>query len=242
MRIRSSARTGRGQPSVRKRIVLIALLGVAVPSVALATSKFKATFALSYLSLHTGVSSGLTTFMTWSDPAAPGGVPKVIKQITLRFPGGTLFDTSALPTCSASDTAIKRIGASACPAASKLGAGTTVGAARGGVRFNTLVALFNAPGKIIVLVTLNGAPITEFRDTVQRSAIIVHPVLPPGVSLERLFLRVGPHSSGHGHARKAYMRTPSSCPKSGRWKIISTFRYADSSSETLTSTTPCRPN
>jgi hypothetical protein len=226
---------------LRKRVVLIAIVGVGMFSAALASAQFKSTFALSYLSAHPGASTGLTTLMTWSDPAAPGGAPKAIKQITLRFEHGTVFDTSGLPECRASDQAIKAMGASACPANSKLGSGSTIGATAGGARFATVVTLFNATRQIIVLVTLKGAPITEFRDQVQRSAIIVRPVLPAGVSLERLALRIGPHSSGLGIARRIYMRTPRSCPNSRRWKLIGTFSYADNSSQTHTSTTPCLP-
>jgi hypothetical protein len=227
---------------LRKRAVLMAMVGVGMSSAALASAQFKSTFALSYLSAHRGASTGLTTLMTWSDPGAPGGAPKVIKQITLRFEHGTVFDTSGLAVCRASDQAIKAMGASACPASSKLGSGSTIGATAGGARFATVVTLFNATRQIIVLVTLNRVPITEFRDQVQRSAIIVRPELPAGVSLERLALRIGPHSSGRGSARKIYMRTPSSCPKSRRWKLVATFSYADNSSQTHTSTTPCLRN
>jgi hypothetical protein len=226
---------------LRKLVVLTAIVGVGMSSAALASAQFKSTFALSYLSAHPAASTGLTTLMTWSDPGAPGGAPKVIKQITLRFQQGTVFDTSALPVCHASDQAIKTTGASACPAGSKLGSGTTIGATAGGARLNTVVTLFNAKRQIIVLVALNGALITEFRDQVQRSAIVIRPALPAGVSLERLALRIDRHTSGRGGARKIYMRTPSSCPKSRRWKIVGTFSYADNSTQTLKSTTPCRP-
>jgi hypothetical protein len=220
----------------------MAMAGAGMCSAALASAQFKSTFAVSYLSAHPGASTGLTTLMTWSDPGAPGGAPKVIKQIILRFQRGTVFDTSALSGCHASDQAIKTMGASACPADTKLGSGSTIGATAAGARFNTVVTLFNATRQIIVLVTLNGAPITEFRDRVQRTAIIVRPALPAGVSLERLALRIGPHSRGRGAARQVYMRAPSSCPNSRRWKIVGTFIYADNSSQTHTSTTPCRLN
>ena len=141
-----------------KRVVLVAIVGVGMSSAALATVQFKATFVLSYLSPHPGASTGLTTLMTWSDPGAPGGAPKVIKQITLRFQTGTVFDTSALSVRPASDQAIKTLGVSACPAHTKVGSGSTIGATAGGARFNTVVTLFNATRQIIVLVTLNGAP------------------------------------------------------------------------------------
>src|ERR1700736_1223279 len=144
MRVRSSPPFGRGKRWPVKRVVLMAMVGAGTCSAALASARFKSTFALSYLSAHPGASTGLTTLMTWSDPGAPGGAPKVIKQITLSFQSGTTFDTSALPVCLASDQAIKTLGASACPANTKLGSGTTTGATAAGARFKTVVTLFNA--------------------------------------------------------------------------------------------------
>ncbi len=41
-----------------------------------ASPRFKATFHLTYLSHQPGVSTGLTTLMTWSDPRAPAGCPR----------------------------------------------------------------------------------------------------------------------------------------------------------------------
>jgi hypothetical protein len=225
---------------LRKRVALLVIVVVGTCSAALASPQFKSTFALSYLSADTGVSTGLTTRMTWSDPGEPGGAPKAIKKITLRFQRGTVFDTSALPACSTSDDAIKAMGASACPAKSRLGSGHTIGATSDGTRFTTDVTLFNAKRQIIVLVTLNGTTVTEFRDRVRRSTVSVAPALPLGVSLERLTLRIDPHARGSGAARKIYMRTPLSCPKSRHWKIVGTFEYADDTSETRTSATRCR--
>jgi hypothetical protein len=241
MRFQSRPAADPAERRLVKVVLLAALVGVGICSVALATAQFKSTFALSYLSVRPGASTGLTTLMTWSDPGAAGGAPKVIKQITLRFQPGTVLDTSALPACHASDHSITTTRGSACPADTKLGSGSTIGATAAGARFNTVVTLFNATRQIIVLVTLGGVPVTEFRDRVQRTAIIVRPALPTGVSLERLALRIGPHSRGRGAARKVYMRNPSSCPNSRRWKIVGTFSYVDNSSQTLTSTTPCRP-
>jgi hypothetical protein len=231
-----------GELQLRKTAVLLlaaSVLGVAAYS-AHASSRFRASLQLTYLTRQPGVSTGFTTQMTWVDPGAPNGVPKTIGKIRLRFPRGTNFDTSALPTCPASDKAIKTRGASACPPKSKLGSGSTIGVFTSGAQITTSVTLFNARHQIVVLVTLNGAFVTEFRDEVQRDTIIVNPALPSGVSLKRLALRVDPHSTGRGAARKAYMRTPQSCPAGGHWTIGGTFTYADRSSQNVTSTTRCR--
>jgi hypothetical protein len=228
-------------PLRKTAVLLIAacVLGVAAYT-AQASPRFKASLELTYLTTKPGVSSGFTTLMTWTDPGAPSGVPKVIKRINFRFPQGTTFDTSALPRCTASDQAIKTMGASACPSTSRLGAGSTIGVFPSGAQIATKVALFNARNQIIVAVTVNGALVTEFRDEVKRDTIIVKPVLPAGVSLKRLALRFDAHSTGRGAARRVYMRTPQSCPAARHWTISGTFTYVDRSSQKLTTTTRCR--
>jgi hypothetical protein len=178
--------------------------------------------------------------MTWSDPGAPAGVPKTIKQIKLRFHPGTHFDTSALARCQASDDEIKSKGASACPAGSRLGAGNTEAVLGSGVEFTTDVTLFNSRGEIIVLVTLHGVPVTEFRDRVRGRTITVNPALPAGVALTELNLRIDPHSKGSGAQRKSYMRTPRVCPASRSWTTVARFTYADRSTQTFQSASPCR--
>ena len=130
-------------------------------------------------------------------------------------------------------------GPSACPAASRLGTGHTDATVPSGSRFTTDVTLFNARGQIIVLVTVGDTPVTEFRDEVKGRTITIEPVLPAGVSLERLNLRIGRHSSGRGAKRRTYMRTPPSCPKSRRWTTSARFTYVDGSTETFRSHTRC---
>ncbi|MEA2420164.1 MAG: hypothetical protein QOE60_2370 [Thermoleophilaceae bacterium] len=207
---------------------------------ALASPQFSATFDLTYLSRQPGAPSGQIPSITWSDPGAPAEVPKVIKRIELTFHRGTQFDTSALARCRASDDKIKSKGASACPDASQLGRGHTTGASSSGDEFVTDVTLFNGRGEIIVLVTVGGTPITEFRDHVSGRRITIEPALPAGVSLKRLKLRIGPHSTGHGARQRTYMRNPPSCPKSGKWTTVAKLTYANGSTQTLRSGSPCK--
>lgn len=220
--------------------MLAAGIALAVAGVAVASSQFSATFQLTYLSRHPGAPTGQVPLMTWSDPGAAAEVPKIIKRIELVFHPGTRFDTSALARCRASDEQIKAKGASACPAASKLGTGHTTGAFSNGDEFVTDVTLFNARGEIIVLVALQGTLVTEFRDSVKGRTISIEPVLPPGVALKRLKLRIGPHSKGSGAKQRTYMRNPPSCPKSRKWTTVAKLTYVDGSTQTLRNSSPCR--
>jgi hypothetical protein len=225
---------------MRAVALLAASIVLTTAGLALASPRFSATFELTYLSREPGAPSGQAPLMTWSDPGAAAEVPKTIKRIDLRFHKGTVLDTSALARCRASDEQIKSKGASACPAASKLGSGHTTGVFSNGDEFVTDVTLFNGRGEIIVLVFLQGTLITEFRDDVRGRTIAIEPVLPPGVSLKRLKLRIEPHSTGRGARQRTYMRNPPSCPKSRKWITAAKFTYLDGSSQTLRASSPCR--
>jgi hypothetical protein len=211
-------------------------IGLAVPliagALALASPQFSSTFDMTYLSRVPGAASGQVPVMSWSDPGAPNGVPKVVKRIVMTFAKGTRFDTGALPRCHASDARLKSDGPEACPKASRLGAGHTTGAFSSGDTFVTDVTLFNARDEIVVVVQLNGLVVTEFRDRVSGRKVTIEPVLPQGVALEHLKLRVPRHGS--------YQRNPPRCPKSGRWTTVARYTYTDGSHETHRDGTPCR--
>jgi hypothetical protein len=209
------------------RVALAAVIVLTTASLAFASPEFSATFHLTYLSRTPGAQSGQVPLMTWTDRGAPAEVPKIIKRIVLTFHKGTRFDTSALPRC-------RTAKASDCPKATTLGTGHTTGVFASGAEFVTDVTLFNGRGEIIVLVTLNGTPVTEFRDRVKGRKITIEPVLPSGVALKRLKLHIGRHST--------YMTNPPSCPRSRKWTTTARFTYADGTAETLRSTSPCKPS
>jgi hypothetical protein len=211
-------------------------IGLAAPlivgALALASPQFSSTFDMTYLSRTPGASSGQVPVMSWTDPGAPNAVPKVIKRIVMTFAKGTRFDTGALPRCHATDAKLKADGPKACPKATKLGTGHTTGAFSSGSEFVTDVTLFNARGQIIVVVQLSGTVVTEFRDEVRGRKITIEPVLPPGVALKHLKLRIPRHGS--------YQRNPPTCPKSGKWTTVASYTYTDGSKETHRDETPCR--
>ena len=222
--------------------LLAGTIALAAAAAVSASPEFASTFALKQLTRAPASSTGFHTLMTWSDPGEPGGAPKAIEEIVLKFPRGSRFDTRALAVCEASDDQISSDGAAACPPASRVGAGHTNAVLGSAASFDTDVTLFNAPGQIIVLVTLHGTTttLTEFRDQVRRRTVIVRPVLPSGVSLTRLDLTFDAHSSRGAGKRHAYLTTPPACPRSRLWTSRAKFTYADASRERLKSSARCR--
>jgi hypothetical protein len=219
--------------------VLVGVFVLLLGANSLASSQFAATAEVTYLSQKLRSSSGLRTVITWSDPGEPSGKPKAVKSFNLRFHRGTKFDTSALPMCKASRTAVRRLGTRACPAASKLGSGYTEAIASADIRFKTVVTLFNARRQIIVLVQVNGRTLTEFRDDVKGRSLAVNAEIPSGISLTKLDVRIPAHSRTSGGKRIAYMRTPGVCPVSGAWTTLVTLTYVDGSSQAITTASPC---
>jgi hypothetical protein len=205
----------------------------------LASPQFKPAFQQTLLSKTPRSSTGLRTSISWSDPGEPNGKPKAVKSFVLKFHPGTVFDTSALVACKASDSKVQRAGLRACPARSKLGGGSTEAIAGAGIAFKTVVTFFNARGHIIVLVQVNGRTLTNFRDEVKNGTIFVNAQIPAGISLTKLDLTIPPHSRKVRKKRRVYARTPATCPASGSWTTTATFTYVDGSEQELTSDSPC---
>ena len=210
--------------------------------VAIASPQFSSTVALTYSSQTPSSPSGLDVSASWSDPGASNAVPKAVTKIEFVGHPGTRFDTSALPRCRATDEDIANRSVRACPRSTKIGSVKGQGLIVTGSRFDTVATLFNARGQIIVVVTLagEGRLITYFRDDVQRSSITVNFKIPGGVALTRFDAHLPRHFRKRGKKRRAYMRTPSTCPPSALWTTTVTFTYRDGSSQRLTSTTPCK--
>jgi len=223
---------------------VLCLLAVAVASgaagIALASPQFASTLVFTYSSKVPGSPSGLDSLATFSDPGEPSGKPKELVKINVRFHPGTRIDTAALPRCRASDTDVRILGLRACPASTKLGIVHAEGVISTGLRFNPVGHLFNARRAIIVVVTVDGRYITSFRDDVTRDTLTVNFRIPPGISLIRFKPHIPRHFLNRAGKRRAYMRTPPSCPATGAWTTTVLFSYRDGSTQELAAATPCR--
>jgi hypothetical protein len=214
----------------------------ALASAAYASPQFSSTFALTFASQAAGSPSGLDVHATWSDPGGVNGVPKAVMKMEFVGNPGTRFDTSALPRCRASDEDIANLSVRACPRSSKVGSVKGEGLIVTGSPFNTVATLFNARRQIIVIVRLvdDGRLITYFRDDVRRSSVVVNLKIPGGVALTKFDAHLPRHLRKVHGKRRAYMRTPSTCPPSGVWTTTAIFTYRDGSTEQRSATTPCK--
>jgi hypothetical protein len=220
--------------------VLTVAVACGAAGVALASPRFASTLAFTYSSQVPGSPSGFDSLATFSDPGEPSGKPKELIRIKVGFHPGTRIDTAALPRCRASDRQVRIRGLRACPASTTLGIVHAEGVVSTGLRFNPVGHLFNARRAIIVVVTIAGRYATNFRDDVTRDAITVNFRIPPGISLIRFKPHIPRHFRKRAGKRRAYLRTPPSCPAAGAWTTTVVFSYRDGSAQELSAATPCR--
>jgi hypothetical protein len=219
--------------------LLAAAVACGATGVALASPQFTSTVTFTYSSKVPRSPSGFDSFATFSDPGELGGKPKELIRIRVGFHPGTRIDTAALPRCRASDRKVQLLGLRACPGSTRLGIVHAEGVVSSGLHFNPVGHLFNAKRAIIVVATIGGRYATSFRDDLTRNTLTVNFRLPPGIS----FVKFKPHIPTHfrrlGGKRKAYMRTPPSCPATGVWTTTVVFIFRDGSTDEHSAPTPC---
>lgn len=229
-------------PGVLERVTgSAAAIAVALAAAAaLASPQFGSTFELAYKPAKPGMSGGIHTFMTWSDPGEPNGKPKRLTQIRFRFHPGTRIDTRALTQCRASDADMRIEGTRACPKGSRLGFATSRVITASTPADRTNIRFFNASQEIIVLVRVEDRTLAVYRDDIKGRVVTVNLDLPSGLSLLELDATIRPHARGRGKRRRVYFRTPPRCPPSGEWTTTVVFTYVDGSSESHVDGSPCR--
>ena len=221
--------------------LLAAAVACGATGVALASPQFASTLTFTYSSEVPGSPSGFDSFATFSDPGEPFGKPRELFRIKVGFHPGTRIDTAALPRCRASDTQVRLLGLRACPASTRLGIVHAEAVTSSGLRFNPVGNLFNARRAIIVVVTVAGRYTTSFRDDLTRDTLTVNFRIPPGISLIRFRPHIPRHFRKRAGKRRAYMRTPPSCPATGAWTTTVVFIFRDGSTAGADSpATPCR--
>jgi hypothetical protein len=193
-----------------------------------------------------GTPTGGTLHLVWPS-AHPGGKPKPETKGVFQLPAGTKIDEGAVPACTASDTELKTLGGAACPPGSDVGPGrvsfiTGVGAPLDPFLLDN--EWYHGPGQIIGLFHPHGqsAPtLAVNRVRIEGASFVATPALPPGYPPGE---KTAPKQSDQTIHKlvsggRAFLTTPPTCPRSGRWISHSTVTYEDGSVETAASATPC---
>ncbi len=223
---------------------LVAICGATAP--AQADQGRLADFDLGMANPKPSTPTGLTVHILVHRADDPEAKPSPLRAAVVRLPDGTRIDNTALPECTATDEELEALGSEACPDDTRL----TVGA------FSALTGfpppadpfmgdlhIFNGPRQIIEVVTVKGGSASPGFDrlTIEGSTLTAHPPRAAGAppdneaSVRSLDYELPVRTSGE----KAFVTTPPACPRSGRWTSTATFGFADGTSETVASRTPC---
>jgi hypothetical protein len=149
------------------------------------------------------------------------------RGVDFVFPAGTRIDAGAVPACRASDQQIARTGPSACPPASRVGSGSA-GLALGTIgTLDTRLSVFDGGRRLIIVFTSTaGSVVRVLSGTIEGTHVkstIPAIVLSGGgeVAVFRLALQL----RAAGTSQRPLIRTPRTCPRSGRWTFIYLPRY-----------------
>ncbi len=84
------------------------------------------TAAYTFTTSTPGAPTGYRFAVDFQNPTDPSGKPYSVAEWIIELPAGTTLDNQAIPQCTASDAQLYAQGASACPAASRVGGGTII--------------------------------------------------------------------------------------------------------------------
>ena len=241
-----------------RRAVIIWATALGLPLVAAAPTTAAAprqTATLTFTTTRPGAPTGLSMAIDWTNPSDPSAKPYAVDKIVFRYAPGVTIDYAAPEQCKASDAQLEAQGAAACPAASRVGSGEIVtdSGASGGPfpRFVDVHAdNFNNQDELIGVGDATNVPVIPgFTRTVTRSRIAGgsfttdFPDVPTGSPPDGYDALKSLRLSGPAIVRgaRAYLRTPSWCPRSRVWTNTLTFVYHDGVQQTVETDTPCRP-
>ena len=214
---------------------------------------------------HQVVDSRLTT----TRPNAPTGTiysgtyhaagnakayPPYMRRMVAYPPRGYRYDTTVPARCTASDIELEALGPGACPAASRVGGGSTDGLWLGRFRSTLKVDIFNNANEQIFLVSGSPGLATVARGRIYRDGSIEFAsptcfpsIRPPGCPVDNALqlgtsVTIPAYTRRSGGKLRSYITTASRCPATGYWRTPIRFWWADGSVDTVVAPQRCRPS
>jgi hypothetical protein len=213
---------------------MVATAAVAAPG---ASAGVRVDYKQMFTTQVPGRSTGTDTRLLYKNPKDPKAKPIPVRREEFTFPAGTTYDESVVPDCTASDAEIRLFGKSACPAASWIGGGQGDTSMTGfGPGEDALdVDAWDDAGVLVVFGRSHDFPAigAVARGHRKGQTMIVDVPSTPGgppdgeSALRRIHHVFPPRSAG----KRALMRTPRKCPRSGFWKFSARFTFADGAVE-----------
>ena len=187
------------------------------------------------------------------NPDDPEGKPPAVKQVVTVLPKGAKYDATVPGSCTASDTELMAQGAAACPEDSRIGGGVITvdtGVPGPGRIVTADTEFFNnaedPEGEFIYLNTVRdtGARTVVRADVTRRRTITTAPMLPgtppDGGAIDTVDVEVLRIVRTIDGRRRAYIRTPRTCPENRTWIAKVRFEYGDDYSQTVATANRCK--
>jgi len=196
--------------------------------------------------------TGVRIAIDYRNPNDPDAKPFAVRRVVTELARGSRTNTRVPARCGASDAQLMAQGAGACPDRSIVGGGrlsTDNGVPGPSRMIRNRVTLINNRRELIFLTRSTNTPapmrLVVRADAEGRKTTTTVPPVPGGppdgfLAIDRVKLRMQKLSRRIDGERRAYVRTPHSCPGSERWVSAFRFGYRDGVTQTVTSRTPCR--
>jgi hypothetical protein len=214
----------------------VALLGAA-PA---AAAGERAELAVPFKETTAATPTGLNLLVRYLNPADRGAKPPAITKVVIRLPEGARIDTTAVPVCKATNEEIQARGRAACPPESKVGSGKLKAyTGSPGDPTTTDLTLFNGPGQLVEVVSVEGTDATAGIDrlTIDGNVLTGAPPFVPGgppdgrTAVSEIVWDIP--------ANGRYLVTPPAC--AGEWRTVGEFGFSDGGETRVESAQPCRP-
>lgn len=213
---------------------VLGALACAYPAAAAGTAELE----ISYGTKARGAAALLDFTVRYRLAGDDDAKPPAIRRVRIALPAGLRFDTTALPTCDASDDSFRALGTSACDPESKAGTGSLVAAT--GSPLDPLQAdihVYNGGEELVEVVTAKGTGtvLAVERIAIDANRLSADPTMAPGAPPDGTAVRDIVFTLERG-----FVLTPPRCPRRRHWRTTSEFAFADGSEATATSRARCR--
>jgi hypothetical protein len=220
--------------------VLLTALAALAPGAAQGAPRAEMT--LRFAAQKPGAVSSMHLGVVYRGAGEPDGKPSPIHSATIEAPAGTRLASASIPPCAAGDEEFRARGRDACPAESRLGAGTLTaitGFGRPFDPFPTEVTVFKtAEGWVeVVQRPETSVGLGADRARIKGSTVVLSPPPTPGGPPDG---RTAIRDVDLDFPATGFVMTPPACPADGLWRSRGSFTFEDGVTATATATTPCR--
>ena len=236
-----------------RRALLITALLAGLAGVALAAGGAYQTSEYTLTQQRVDRPTGEHFKFDYVNPDDSDAKPPAVKRVVTTLPKGARYDASVPGSCTASDEELMAQGAAACPEDSAIGGGviTVDTGVPGPARIVTADTEFfnnaeDPEGEFIYLNTIRdtGVRTVVRADVATRRTVTVAPMLPgtppDGGAIDTVDVEILKIARTIDGERRAYITTPTRCPRSRTWFARVRFEYDGDYSQTVATPNECK--